>query len=214
MSMFDQKRKQMVEHLEQDAYINTKKVKQAFLSIPREDFIPSHMKSSAYVDTPLSIGSCQTISAPHMIAIMCEALDLHAGQTVLEIGTGSGYHAAIIAHIIGESGRVYTIERHENLAKIARAHLKKAGITNVTVEVGDGSKGLPQHQPYDRIYVTCAAPNIPAPLVDQLQDPGMLLIPVGDMYCTLQRVEKTQNQISTINLGGCVFVPLVGEYGF
>jgi len=165
------------------------------------------------VDTPLDIGNGQTISAPHMVAIMCEALDIKKGQKILEIGTGSGYHAAIVAQLVGTTGTVYTIERFESLATTAKHNLEEIKCPNVIVEIGDGSCGLPAHQPYDRIYVTCAAPDIPQPLIDQLQDPGKLLIPVGDMFCELTILQKEKQKQTIHHLGGCVFVPLVGRYG-
>ena len=159
--MNDEQRKQLVTTLSQYGYIKTASVKQAFLTIPREVFVPDFLKKYSYVDTPLDIGQGQTISAPHMVAIMCEALDIKNGQKILEIGAGSGYHAAIVAYLVGETGKVFTIERFELLAKKAKDNLSQVGCTNVTVEVGDGSCGLPVYQPYDRIYVTCAAPSIP-----------------------------------------------------
>jgi protein-L-isoaspartate(D-aspartate) O-methyltransferase len=208
-----QERKRMVDRLHIEGYIKNDKIKEAFLTVPRERFIPNAKRRNAYVDTPLEIGNGQTISAPHMVAIMCEALDLIEGQKVLEIGAGSGYHAAIVATIVGSSGHVYTIERFPDLADQAEQNIKQVGIDNVTVEVGDGSRGLEKYQPYDAIYVTCAAPSIPQPLLDQLKEYGKLLIPVGSMFCELQLITKEKDTIRSSNLGGCVFVPLVGEYG-
>ena len=212
--MYEQERERLITYLSKQGYIKTDAVKEGFLSIPREEFVPSFLKSYSYVDTPLDIGNGQTISAPHMVAIMCEALDIKKGQKILEIGTGSGYHAAIVAQLIGETGKVYTIERFESLAKKAKENLKQIRCRNIIVEVGDGSCGLPSHQPYDRIYVTCAAPCIPQPLLDQLQDPGKLLVPIGDMYCELTLLEKGEGKTSLRHLGGCVFVPLVGKHGY
>lgn len=211
--MFEQERERLVFSLCKEGYIKTDSVKQAFLTVPREEFIPDFLKNYSYVDTPLDIGNGQTISAPHMVAIMCEALDIKKSQKILEIGTGSGYHAAMVAQLVGDTGRVYTIERFESLAAIAKQNLDKINCTNVMVEVGDGSCGLPRYQPYDRIYVTCAAPLIPQPLIDQLCDPGKLLIPVGDMYCELTLLLKEKQKQTVHHLGGCVFVPLVGKYG-
>jgi len=212
--MFEHEREQLVTALIRERYIKSEPVKQAFLSVPRESFIPPALRRYAYVDTPLDIGQSQTISAPHMVAIMCESLDIKEGQKILEIGTGSGYHAAIVSQLVGISGKVYTIERFESLAHKARENLTLAGIANVIVEIGDGSCGLPSYQPYDRIYVTCAAPSAPPPLLEQLQDPGKLLVPIGDMYCNLTLFEKKKGKIVSQLLGGCVFVPLVGKYGF
>jgi len=211
--MYEQERERLVTNLCREGYIKTERVKQAFLLVSREAFIPDSLKSYAYVDTPLDIGQGQTISAPHMVAIMCESLDIKDNQKILEVGTGSGYHAAIVAKLVGQNGHVYTIERFESLAKKATENLKQIGITNVIVEVGDGSCGLPVYQPYDRVYVTCAAPKIPQPLIDQLQDSGKLLVPIGDKYCELILLEKEKGKSVVHRLGGCVFVPLIGKYG-
>jgi protein-L-isoaspartate(D-aspartate) O-methyltransferase len=210
---FDTKRRQLIKHLILDGRIKTKNVEKAFMETPRELFIPEHLKNYAYADTPLEIGNGQTISAPHMVAIMAEELDLQQNQKILEIGAGSGYHAAIVSKIIGNKGHVYTIERIEPLSEKAKQNLQKANITNVTIINGDGSEGLPQHAPYDRIYVTCAAPDIPKPLIEQLKDPGKLMIPIGRMICNLELLEKNQGEIKIKNLGGCAFVPLVGKHG-
>jgi protein-L-isoaspartate(D-aspartate) O-methyltransferase len=212
--MYEKERQLLVSHLEEHGYIKTKIVKYSFLKIPREAFVPCFVQHYAYVDTPLDIGNGQTISAPHMVAIMCEALDIQEGMNILEIGTGSGYHAAIVSQLVGKTGKVFTIERFESLAKQAIENLTNAHITNVTVEIGDGSQGLPTYQPYDRIYVTCAAPAVPDPLLNQLRNPGKLLIPIGDISCELTLIEKKHKKTTTQHLGGCMFVPLVGKYGF
>ncbi|HDM25010.1 MAG TPA: protein-L-isoaspartate O-methyltransferase [Thermoplasmatales archaeon] len=211
---YNSERARLVKKLKNEGYIKTPLVEKAFLEVPRENFVPDHLKKSAYLDIPLEIGFGQTISAPHMVAIMCEALVLKKGQKVLEIGSGSGYHAAVVSEIIGERGRVYSVERIKELADMARENIRKTGIKNVEVFVGDGSLGFKKFAPYDRIYVTCAAPDIPEPLIDQLKDPGLLLIPVGRYYCDLMLLRKENGKISTRNLGGCAFVPLVGKHGF
>lgn len=210
---FETSRKELIKRLKYEGRIKSQVVEKAFLDTPREVFIPDDIKRYAYLDSPLEIGHGQTISAPHMVAIMVEALDLKKGQKILEIGAGSGYHAAIVAKIIGKKGHVYTIERFSYLANFAKNNLEKAKVTNVTVETGDGSEGLLKYAPYDRIYVTCAAPDIPKPLIDQLKDTGKLMIPIGQMICNLELVEKKGDKIKTKNLGGCAFVPLVGKYG-
>ena len=212
--MFRSKREQLVKQLKYEMRIITKEVEKAFLEISREKFIPGSLKSHAYIDTPLEIGNGQTISAPHMVAIMCEALDIKKGQRILEIGAGSGYHAAIVSRLVGEKGHVFTIERFSLLANNAKKNLDAAGIINVTVEIGDGSMGLSKYAPYDRIYVTCAAPNVPPPLLKQLKHKGKLLIPVGRYICDLKLFEKRDDKIISKNLGGCAFVPLVGKYGY
>jgi protein-L-isoaspartate(D-aspartate) O-methyltransferase len=212
--MFEHDKKQLVLRLRKEGYIKSDRVEHAFLTIPREEFVPRNLRNYAYVDTPLDIGNGQTISAPHMVSIMCEALDIQKGHHILEIGTGSGYHAAIVAELVGKTGVVYSIERFASLATHAQQNLQNIHCSNVIVEVGDGSCGLPAYQPYDRIYVTCAAPSIPQALIDQLKDPGKLLIPIGDMYCELTLLVKEKKQQTLHQLGGCVFVPLVGRYGF
>lgn len=174
------------------------------------------MKDDAYVDTPLPIGEGQTISAPHMVAIMAEQLELKDGMKVLEIGAGSGYHAAVCAEIVGTEGHIYTIERISELAAFAEKNLARTGYgKNVTVIFADGTRGLPEHAPYDRIFVAAGAPDIPSPLTEQLADGGKLLVPVGGrFYQDLIRVQKRGQKLVKENLGGCVFVPLIGEYGY
>jgi protein-L-isoaspartate(D-aspartate) O-methyltransferase len=205
--------KNLVSHLEQQGYVKSSKVKNALLSIRRENFVPKKFQSEAYSDRPLDIGDNQTISAPHMVAIMCESLDIKPGQKILEIGSGSGYHAAVVSKIVGEKGHIYSVERMKSLAKKAEMNLNNENITNVTVIQADGSEGLSRFQPYDRIYVTCAAPFIAQPLIDQLTNHGKLLIPVGTLHCDLKLLIKNNDEVTTKNLGGCVFVPLIGKYG-
>lgn len=211
---FETERKNLVESLKKQGHIKTKKVEEAFLKTPRELFLPEKQKQFAYRDTPLQIGKNQTISAPHMVAIMCEELDILKGQKILEIGSGSGYHAAIVSNIVGEKGHIYTVERFPKLAKQAEENLNKANITNVTVKTGDGSEGLKEYASYDRIYVTCASPDIPPPLEEQLKDPGKLMVPIGNTFCVLTILEKQKGRIKKRNLGNCAFVPLVGKHGF
>lgn len=175
--------------------------------------MPKDMERFAYDDVPLSIGDGQTISAPSMVAIMCDVLDIRDGMKVLEVGAGLGYHAAIMSILAG-TGKVYTVERKAYLAEQACQILKELGYDNVEVFVCDGSEGLPQHAPYDRISVACAAPAIPHPLVEQLKDRGKMAIPIGQYYQDLYLVEKVDGKINTYNKGGVAFVPLVGKYGF
>jgi protein-L-isoaspartate(D-aspartate) O-methyltransferase len=182
-------------------------------AIKRELFLPEEVQNLAYEDRPLPIGHEQTISAPHMVAIMCENADLDVGHKVLEIGAGSGYHACVIANIT--ESRVYSIERIEKLADTTRQNLRRAGCKDVTVVVGDGTKGYEKAKPYDRIIVTAAAPHVPQPLIDQLKIGGKLLIPVGPRWSQeLLRITKKEEGIQEENLGGCVFVPLIGEHGW
>jgi protein-L-isoaspartate(D-aspartate) O-methyltransferase len=210
----EEKRINLVKQLILEKRIKTKEVKKAFLDVSREDFLPENKKKYAYIDTPLEIGNGQTISAPHMVAIMVEGLYIKKGQKILEIGAGSGYHAAIVSKLVGKTGHVYTIERYSALVENAKKNLEKSKIKNVTVEKGDGSEGLEKYAAYDRIYVTCAAPDIPQPLIEQLKENGKLMIPVGRMLSQLILIEKIKGKIKRKNLGGCAFVPLVGKYGF
>jgi protein-L-isoaspartate(D-aspartate) O-methyltransferase len=182
------------------------------------------MQSYSSTDTPLPIGFGQTISAPHMVSIMNEALQLEIGLKVLEVGSGSGWHAATIAEIIApkgiprsEYGHVYSVETVQSLAEIARKNIMNSGYSDrVTVIFGDGSRGYPEKAPYDRIVVTAAAPNVPAPLLEQLKPAGVMLVPVGSvsMFQNLIKVTKgPDGKFEQENLGGVAFVPLTGEHG-
>lgn len=185
----------------------------AMSRVPRELFVPEALKSRAYDDTPLSIGYSQTISAPHMVAIMCDLLDLEPGMIVLEVGGGSGYHAAVMAAMVGENGHVYSVERMPELVAIARKNLEKAGIKNVTMVEADGSVGLAEHAPYDRISVAATAPKVPEPLKQQLKVGGKMVLPVGRDYQELYLITR-KNGFSEERKMGVVFVPLIGEEGF
>ena len=182
-------------------------------NVPRHLFVRESDISNAYEDYPLSIGHGQTISAPHMVGIMCSLLEIEKGMKILEIGGGSGYHAAVLAELVGPGGMVYSIERITELAEFARQNLTDAGYKNVVVTTGDGTLGLSEHAPYDCITVACAAPAVPQPLVDQLKRGGRMTIPIGRYTQELYLVHKN-DVISKEKSGGVVFVPLIGEYGF
>ena len=215
------KRRRLVEELERLGFIRSEKVKRAMLRVPREIFVPDPYKDMAYDDTPLPIGLGQTISAPSIVAYMIELLDPDKGMRALEVGLGSGYAAAVLAEVVAPSdapksewGHVYGIEYHEDLARRAKENLRRAGyLDRVTVVVGDGSKGLPEHAPYDRILVSAAAPFIPEPLVEQLSDPGRMVIPVGEILGQrLYMVEKRGGTVRVLPDIEVLFVPLhVGE---
>lgn len=211
--MFNEKRKELVNKLKKQGYIKSKEIEKAFLETPREYFVNLESKKEAYIDTPLSIGNNQTISAPHMVAIMCENLDIKKDQKILEIGTGSGYHSAVVSKLVGKNGIVYSIERINVLVDFAKKNIEKANIKNVKVLKGDGSEGLKKYAPYDRIYVTCASPKIPLPLIEQLNNYGKLLIPVGGHICDLKLIEKFDDKFCEKSICGCAFVPLIGKYG-
>jgi protein-L-isoaspartate(D-aspartate) O-methyltransferase len=220
---FKEQRDRVIDTLVAQGILCTPSVISAMRAVPREEFVPKNLQDYAYVDTPLPIGYGQTISAIHMVAMMCEALNLKPGHKVLEVGAGSGYHAAVVAEIVApkgasELGHVYTIEVIPKLVEFARNNLERTGYSSrVTVCHGDGSKGYPAEAPYDRVFVTAAAPNIPNPLIEQLKPGGLLVIPVGGLHLfqSLLLVEKgLDGKTSVKNLGGVAFVPLVGEYGW
>jgi protein-L-isoaspartate(D-aspartate) O-methyltransferase len=192
--------------------IRDARVLQAMHDIPRHLFVPVRYRSMAYEDMPLPIGCEQTISQPLMVAMMTEALRLRGDERVLEIGTGSGYQAAILSRL---AAVVFSIERLANLASQARSALAAVGILNAHVLVGDGSLGLPEHGPYNAIVVTAASPKIPPPLIGQLITGGRLVIPVGERSeQTLVRITKTDHGPQVEQLGGCRFVPLIGAEGW
>ncbi|MDP2767112.1 MAG: protein-L-isoaspartate(D-aspartate) O-methyltransferase [Candidatus Methanoperedens sp.] len=207
---FEVRKNRLIEELRQHGI--SERVLDAMKRVPRHLFVPEKEQRNAYADYPLPIGWGQTISAPHMVAIMCDLLDIQDGMNVLEIGAGSGYHAAVMAILAG-SGHVYAVEVIESLASFARDNLKKAGIKNVTVIVEDGSLGLPGFAPYDRISVAAASPEILDTLTDQLKVGGKLVNPVGKYYQELYLVTKT-NSLKKEAKGGVVFVPLLGKKGF
>ncbi|MBB6068286.1 protein-L-isoaspartate O-methyltransferase [Methanococcus maripaludis] len=204
----------VIENLISRGYIKKQSVIDAILSVPRHKFISKSMESYAYIDSPLEIGYGQTISAIHMVGIMCEELDLDEGQNVLEVGTGSGYHAAVVSEIVGESGKVTTIERIPELFENSKKTLSELGYNNVEVVFGDGTKGYLENAPYDRIYVTASGPDVPKALFEQLKDGGILLSPVGAHFQTLKRYTKINGNISEEKLLEVAFVPLIGENGF
>ncbi len=213
---YEEEREQLIEKLLRRGYIKSERVEKAMRTVPRHEFVPSRVKDRAYVDSPQPIGEGQTISAPHMVAMMVEKLNIEKGQKILEVGGGRGYHAAVISELVGEEGKVYTIEYIEPLAKSAQKRLKRCGYENVRVIHGDGSKGYPEKAPYHRISVACGAPNIPNPMIKQLNIGGKILVPVGNKYFQeLVRATKTgDHEIKKENLGGVRFVPLKGKYGF
>lgn len=220
---FEKKRRKLVENLIKRGILTQPKVIQAMFKVPRHEFVPEKANSSAYMDSPLSIGLGQTISAPHMNAMMCEYLQLKEGEKVLEIGTGSGYHAALCAELVAPEnsespGHVYTIERHKKLVDRAIVSLKNAGFeSSVTVIHGDGTLGYPEEAPYDKILVTAASPEkVPPPLKNQLKDGGILCIPAGSKSWgqNLYIVTKKGDDFETEKITGVRFVPLIGEHGF
>ncbi|MFO8110060.1 MAG: protein-L-isoaspartate O-methyltransferase [Thermoplasmata archaeon] len=207
-------RKKMVKRLKRTGYVKTKKVAEAMETVPRHLFLPEQLSHRAYVDSPLPIGGGQTISAPHMVAMMVEGLDLKAGMKVLEVGGGRGYHAAVISRIVGEEGDVVSMEILPELAERGKRVLDELDYNNVKIVIGDGSEGYEEGGPYHRISVACGAPSIPEPLIKQLNRGGKMLIPIGgEYYQNLIRITKKENKLKKENLGGVLFVPLKGKHG-
>jgi protein-L-isoaspartate(D-aspartate) O-methyltransferase len=188
------RRMRMVKKQLADRGIRDERVLRAMASVPRHEFLPQHAWDDAYEDHPMPIGEGQTISQPYIVAFMIEALALEASDTVLEIGAGTGYQAAVLSRIAAQ----------------ARQNFARLGYHNIEVVIGNGSEGLPQFAPYKRIIVAAAASTVPGALQRQLDENGILVIPIGNDIQELQRVHKSGGEITVSNLGGCRFVPLIG----
>jgi protein-L-isoaspartate(D-aspartate) O-methyltransferase len=209
---FTTARRQMVERQLRPRDVYDERVLAAMGTVPREEFVPPDLRLCAYDDGALPIGWDQTISQPVVVALMAQMLSLKPTDKVLEIGTGSGYSAAVMSRIAGE---VHTVERIAALADAARLRLKRLGYDNVYVHLSDGTLGLPGQAPFDAICVTAAAPEVPQPLLDQLAEGGRLVIPVGSMYSqSMRRVIRRGNHFEQEDLGGFAFVPLIGKHGW
>jgi protein-L-isoaspartate(D-aspartate) O-methyltransferase len=199
-------REELILSLRREGFLRTQRVISAFRSVPREGFLPGKLSEHAYSDQPLPIGRGQTISAPHMVAVMTELLEPDSRDIVLEVGAGSGYQAAILSKLVKE---VFTVELEGELTGFARSNLERAGIRNVEVIHGDGSRGLPEKAPFDKILVTCAVEDIPAPLIGQLKEGGIVTAPVGPYYRqTLVSGVKEGKKLRTARHFPCIFVPL------
>ena len=193
--------------------ISDKKVLEVFRKVPRHEFVPKDLVQNSYSDYPLPIGEGQTISQPYMVALMTQSLCLKGDEKILEIGTGSGYQAAILSQLVKE---VYTVERFKGLAEKASDIFKRSGYENINIKIGDGTLGWEEHVPYDGIIVTAGAPGIPESLLKQLKDGGRMLIPIGSggFGQILTLVERIGKNIRTSELCGCMFVPLIGKEGW
>ena len=206
---YPKQRSDMVKEQIEERGIVDKRVLKAMREIPREDFVPENMRESAYDDNPLPIGNGQTISQPYIVAEMTELLMLKGDEKVLEIGTGSGYQAAILSKLVK---RVITIERVKELADRTSTLLQKQGYKNVEVVFGDGTKGFAKEAPYDAIIITAAAEKVPRKLIEQLADNGRLVAPVGpSFHQELIRIRKRKGGLEEDYHGGVIFVPLIGE---
>lgn len=193
--------------------ISDKTVLGAFRKVPRHEFVPQVLRQSAYNDYPLPIGEGQTISQPYMVALMTECLKLKGGQKVLEVGTGSGYQAAILGELAGE---IYSVERFKGLVDKASKVLRELGYRNIHIKTGDGTLGWSEFAPYDAIVVTAGAPGIPESLVKQLKEGGRLVIPVdrGGFGQILVLVERAGRTTKMSDICACAFVPLIGKEGW
>jgi len=205
-------RRKMVDEQLRARGIKDERVLKAMGEIPRHLFVDEALQVKAYGDFPLPIGFGQTISQPYMVAIMTERLELKGTERVLEIGTGSGYQAAVLARL---AAQVFTVERVPELGRRARRIFDQLGIGNIAVHIGDGTLGWKEFQPYDRIIVTAAAPAIPETLLEQLVDGGRMVIPLGNQGTqVLTLVDKREGKIETAEDCSCVFVPLIGKEGW
>ena len=209
---YSAERVRMVESQLRRRGIHDERVLQAMLRIPRDEFVPEGYKSQAYEDHPIPIGEDQTISQPFIIAVSLQALALRGDEGVLEVGTGSGYQAALLAVM---ARTVYSIERFATLAKGAETILGRLGLNHVKVIVGDGSHGLKEFAPFDAILVSAAAPSVPQSLLGQLSENGRMVVPVGPPHAQeLQLVRKQTGKVLVETLEGCRFVPLIGAEGY
>jgi len=210
-SVFTQRRQSMVINQLQSRDITDSKVLQAMLTVPRHKFVDPRIRESAYNDYPLAIGEGQTISQPYIVALMTQLLELKGNEKVLEIGTGSGYQAAVLAEIVEE---VYTVEIYESLSKKSEKLLMDLGYRNIKFKVGDGYHGWEEYAPYDAIIVTCAPDHVPPSLLQQIKDDGgRIVIPVGGIWMvqTLMKIEKMGGEFKSKGIIGVRFVPMIGH---
>ena len=205
----------LIGHWISSGVVKDKRVIEAFKKVPREKFIKKEHLDEAYGDYPLAIGEGQTISQPTTVMIMTQALELKEGDKVLEVGTGSGYQAAIIANIVGKKGKVISTEIAYDLAEFAKNNIKKLNIKNIKIIKHDGSKGYEKEAPYDKMIITAACPRIPKPLTSQLKENGIIVAPVGSMLEQVMiKARKKNNKLIEEKLGDFQFVPLKGKYGY
>ncbi len=209
---YERQREEMVKHQIKSRGITDPMVLESLRTVPRHLFVSEALRDQAYGDYPLPIGEQQTISQPYIVAEMTQALELCKNDRVLEIGTGSGYQAAILAEIVY---RVYTIERIRSLYIQARNLLDKLHYHNIVMRCSDGSAGWLDESPFDAIIVTAGAPEVPAKLIDQLSEGGRMIVPVGNQHSQdLVKITKEKNRVHKSNLGGCRFVNLIGAHGW
>ena len=206
-------KERLLHHWRASGTITDTRLLEAFSSVPRENFVLSYEEGKCYRDCPLPILCGQTISQPTTVMLMSQALSVSGGMNILEIGTGSGYQAAILSKLTGESGRIVSIEYYDDLARFAEANLEKTGCGNVEVVCGDGGLGCPEKAPFDRIIVTCACPLVPPPLPEQLSDGGILVLPLeSELFEQMQVITKTGAGLTMRSIGSFRFVPLMGKF--
>ncbi len=206
----EERRERLVERLQERGTIERESTAEALRAVPRHEFVPEARRSEAYEDRPLPIGNGQTISAPHMVAVMVDKLALEEGEEVLEIGTGCGYHAAVTAEVVGP-GNVYSVEYVDELAEEARETLDRLGY-DVAIRTGDGHEGWPEHAPYDAAYLTCAAEAFPDAIVDQTREGGRILAPIGDVRQDLELLTVHEGgRTEPETFAGVRFVRMQGE---
>ena len=212
MINYEKERSRMVEEQILCRGVRDERVIAAMRKVPRHEFLPEAIRGMAYQDSALPLGEGQTMSQPYMVARMSELLGLQGAERVLEIGTGSGYQAAVLSELCG---KVYSVERIKMLAERARLNLDRLGYRSVAIKVYDGTYGWKDMSPFDAIMVTAGAPDVPAPLVDQLKEGGRMVIPVGDRYgqVLLTIVKKPSGTVTERSIP-CTFVPLVGNHGW
>lgn len=215
MDNTDKQQKELLKILK-DMSITDKKVLDALDNIPRHLFVPEEQLSNAYLNSPLPIAAGQTISQPYTVAFMLQELEIKPGNKILEIGTGSGWNAALLGYLTGEKGIVYSTELVEELIYSADDNLEKVNIINVKIIHRDGSEGYKEKAPFDRIIVTAACPEIPKPLIEQLNEDGILLLPLDDGLGNqkMVKIKKFQGKLFRKDLGYFSFVPLKGKYGY
>jgi protein-L-isoaspartate(D-aspartate) O-methyltransferase len=209
---FEKERNRMVDDQIVTRGVKDERVLAVMRRVPRHEFLPEAIRGMAYADNALPLGEGQTMSQPYMVALMSALLELKGEERVLEIGTGSGYQAAVLAELCG---KVYTVERIKSLADKARAALDRLGYRTVAIKVYDGTYGWKEMAPFDAIIVTAGSPDIPTPLVEQLKEGGRMVIPVGERFGQeLVKVTRTAEGIVTDRNVPCVFVPLIGNHGW
>lgn len=211
---YQSKMNELIKIMRNSGYLNDSKIESAIRKYPRHEFVPKTFLDIAYENIPIPLMKDQTVSQPIVVSKMTEWLNVSDGQKILEVGSGSGWQSAILSFLVGEKGRIFSIDRHSELVEFAKKNLSKLGISNVEVILSDGSLGFSKESPFDRIIVTAACKKVPPPLLEQLTTDGLLIAPIGEYFQSLILYKKTSDGIIEIkNQPGYAFVPLLGKYG-